>query len=214
MSPPKPSKRKSNSKPTSVDLKGLDDKWAQRFARLEFIILSKSFAVPVEPVQKPAEFVTSEKPWFDPGASTSQMSTGVVTQSYVYQCQSCSGHQGCCCQHDCYPAFEAPGTKIGSAASMTATWPVEAAGMMRVATQPVEAPGARSEVHSQPTSTSSMDVSSVDWSLTSKITVAAANTGVSDSRDELNSEPESPAVTRAMSDRDPPKDDELDQEIS
>ena len=57
----------------------------------------------------------------------------------------------------------------------------------------------------------------MDWSLTSKRTVTAANTGVSDIEDELDNEPESPAVIsdqEVLSDRDRPKDDELDQEIS
>ena len=41
------------------------------------MLLAESFAVPVEPVVKPAEVITSEKPFFDPGAGTSQKSTGV-----------------------------------------------------------------------------------------------------------------------------------------
>ena len=53
---PKPSPRSSkkkpspSSRPSSEDLKNLDDKWAERFARLEAMLLSKSFAVPMEPV--------------------------------------------------------------------------------------------------------------------------------------------------------------------
>ena len=77
---PKPSKKKSSSKPTSEDLKSLDDKWAQRFARFEAKLLAKSFTVLVELVQKPAEVVTSEKPFFQPEAGTSKTSTGAVTQ--------------------------------------------------------------------------------------------------------------------------------------
>ena len=76
---------------------------------------------------------------------------------------------------------DAPGTMMESAASMTATQPVEATGTRTLATQPVEAPSARSEVHSQHTGTGSVDVS-------------AANTGVSDYEDDLDSEPESPAA--------------------
>ena len=56
---PKPSNRKSSSKHTSSDLKSLDKKWSQRFARPEAMLLAKSFAVPVEPVKKPAAVVTS-----------------------------------------------------------------------------------------------------------------------------------------------------------
>ena len=45
---PKPSPRSSkkkpstSSRPSSGDLKNLDDKWAERFARLEAMLLSKS----------------------------------------------------------------------------------------------------------------------------------------------------------------------------
>ena len=62
---PKPSKKRSSRKPYTEDLKSLDDKWAERFARLEAMILAKSFAVPVEPVLKSTEVITSEKPFFD-----------------------------------------------------------------------------------------------------------------------------------------------------
>ena len=47
---PRPSKRKHSSKPTSDDLKSLDDKWSERFSRLEAMLLNQSFAVPVRPV--------------------------------------------------------------------------------------------------------------------------------------------------------------------
>ena len=58
---PKPSKKKR--KPTSDDLKSLDEKWFQRFAQLEAMLLLKSFAVLVEPVKKPATVVTSDQPF-------------------------------------------------------------------------------------------------------------------------------------------------------
>ena len=76
---PKPSPRSSekkpstSSRPSSEDLKNLDDEWTERFARLEAMLLSKSFAVPLEPVVKPAEVITSQKSFFDPGASTSKL---------------------------------------------------------------------------------------------------------------------------------------------
>ena len=76
---PKPSPRSSkkkpstSSRPSSEDLKNLDEKWVERFARLEAMLLSKSFAVLVEPVVNPAEVITSQKPFFDPGASTSNL---------------------------------------------------------------------------------------------------------------------------------------------
>ena len=97
-----------------------------------------------------------------------------------------------------------------------ATQSVKAPGE-RTATQPVEAPGASQEVHSQPNGTGSLDVSAVGWSLTSKRTVTVVNTGVSDTEDKLNSELESAAVVsdqEVLSDRDPAKDNGLDQEFS
>ena len=63
---PKPSasKKKSSSRPSADDLKQLDDKWAERFSRLEAMLLVKTFTVPVEPVVKPASDVTtSQKPF-------------------------------------------------------------------------------------------------------------------------------------------------------
>ena len=48
---PKPSaskKKSSTSRPSADDLKQLDDKWAERFSRLEAMLLAKTFTVPVE----------------------------------------------------------------------------------------------------------------------------------------------------------------------
>ena len=58
---------------------------------------------------------------------------------------------------------------------------------MRTATHPVKAPGASSDVQF------CGDSSTVDQSLTSTKTVTD-NTGVSDTEDEMASEPESPAA--------------------
>ena len=69
---PRSSKRKHSSKPTSDDLKSLDDKWSERFSHLEAMLLNQSFAVPVRPVST-ASVVPREHPFFDPGASTSVM---------------------------------------------------------------------------------------------------------------------------------------------
>ena len=71
---PRSSKRKHSSKPTSDDLKSLDDKWSERFSRLEAMLVNQSFAVPVRPVTS-ASVVPREHPFFDPGASTSVMSS-------------------------------------------------------------------------------------------------------------------------------------------
>ena len=75
---PKSSKRRHSSKPTPDDLKSWGDKWSERFSRLEALLL-KSFAVPVKPVN-PSTVVTREHPFFDPGASSSAVSAGLVTE--------------------------------------------------------------------------------------------------------------------------------------
>ena len=57
-------KKSSSSKLSAEDLKQLDEKWAERFSRLEAMLLAKTFTVPVEPVVKPASDVTtSQKPF-------------------------------------------------------------------------------------------------------------------------------------------------------
>ena len=211
------------SKPTSDDLKTLDDKGLQRFACLEAMILAKTFAVLVEPVQKTgSEVVTSWKPFFDPAASTSQKITSLVTQSSVVTTIGTS-----------------PVQATGEAASLTATQPVEApcakmriatqpveAPSMKVVTQPVEAPGARPVIHSQSNGVSSEEVQAtrpVELPLTGKETVPAFAAGVSahsqmDSDKDQCSEPGSPTgVTEEqgeLSDRDIHREEELDQESS
>ena len=47
------------------------------------MLLAKFFAVPVEPVVKPAEATTSQKPFFDPGASTSSLANETSGRSLV-----------------------------------------------------------------------------------------------------------------------------------
>ena len=42
------------------------------------MLLSKTFAVPVEPVKKPSSVLTSDQTFFDPGTSTSGLSSGVT----------------------------------------------------------------------------------------------------------------------------------------
>ena len=220
---PNPSKKKSSSKPTSDNLKILDDKWSQSFARHEAMLLAKSFTVPVQPVKKTTAVVTSDKPFFDPGASPSMMSVTQPAEDFT----GASTVQATGDVTATQPV-EAPSTMRESAATMTATQPVEVPGTGRLATQPVEAAGARTatqpveasgdrtDVHPQPTHTGSGDGSAVDRSHISGRTVAH-NTGVSDIKDELCSELKSPDVAsdqEVLSDRDPTKDDELDQELS
>ena len=129
-SSPRSSKKKpsTSSRPSSEDLKNLDDKWAERFSRLEAMLLSKSFAVPVEPVVKPAEVITSQKPFFYPGASTSKLADSAEPSS---------------------PSLvQATGDAVpprGDEMQQNATQPVEAPGT-GTATQPVQAPGAGPDV--------------------------------------------------------------------
>ena len=136
---PKSSKRKSSSKPKAYDLKSLDEKWFERFARLEAMLLSKSFAVPVEPVKKPSSVVTSDQPFSDPGASTSVMSSGLATEGTGSSLVQTTGEAATL---SATKPVEAPGTRGFEAASKSATHPVEGPGMRVLATQPVEVPGA------------------------------------------------------------------------
>ena len=122
---PKPSARKkksSSSRPSADDLKQLDDKWAERFSRLEAMLLSKTFTVPV--VKPASDVTTSQKPFFDPGATTS-------SQAAV--------NSGPCLD-------QATGEAVDE--MQTATQPLEgpSAG---TATRPVQAPGSVPDV--QPT---------------------------------------------------------------
>ena len=122
-SPKTASKKRSSSSstPSSDDLQKLDDKWAERFSRLETMLLARSFTVPVEPVVKPAKVTTSQKPFFDTGASTSSLARETSGPSLV----------------------QATGEAVDE--METATQPLEAHGA-GTATQPVQAPGSVPDV--------------------------------------------------------------------
>ena len=110
-------KRSSSSRPSADDLKQLDYKWAERFSRLEVMLLAKTFTVLVEPVVKPApDVTTSQKPFFDPGATTSSLARETTGPCLV----------------------QATGEAVDE--MQTATQPLEAPGA-GTATQPVQAPG-------------------------------------------------------------------------
>ena len=141
---PKSSKPRHSSKPTSDDLKSLDDKWSERFSRLEALLL-KSFAVPVRPVN-PSTVVTREHPFFDSGASSSVMSTCLNTEgigSSLVQTTS-EAVQSTATQ----PPLGVPGTNAVRDVSKSATRPVQGPGTSDVATQPLQAPGA--DIATQP----------------------------------------------------------------
>ena len=120
---PKPSANKkkssSGSRPSADDLKKLDDKWAERFSRLAVMLLAKSFTVPVEPVVKPAaEVTTSQKPFFDLGASTSSLAGETSSPSLVQATGEAAEEMQTATQ-----PLEAPGAG-------TATQPVQASGLV------------------------------------------------------------------------------------
>ena len=186
---PKPSsKKKSSSKARSDELRDLDEKWSECFSRLEAMLLSKAFAVPVEPVKKPPSVVTSDHPFFYPGTSTSALSSGVtvggagsslvqttgdpavLTATQPVQAPSTRGSVTAC--KSATSSVEGPGMSV---VSRMAPSPVEAPGAGTV-TQPVEAPGAGPEVLLTGTGSAALH---------------AEITG-SDSVEELQSEPGSP----------------------
>ena len=165
---PRSSKKKpsTSSRPSYEDLKNLDDKWAERFARLEAMLLSKSFGVLVEPVMKQAEVITSQKPFFDPGASTSNLAESAEPSG---------------------PSLvQATGDAVvpprGDEIQQTANQPVEAPGA-GTAIQPVQAPGAGPDVLPSGTGDAAL---SVDQTLTSGRVVQS--TSGSESEDDQHSE--------------------------
>ena len=130
------------------------------------MLLSKSLAVLVEPVVKPAEVITSQKPFFDPGASISNLAEFAEPSS---------------------PSLvQATGDAVvpprGDEIQQTATQPVETAGA-ETATQPVQAPGAGPNV--LPSSTGDAALS-IDQTLTGG-TVVQSTSG-SESEDDQHSE--------------------------
>ena len=128
---PRSSKRKHSSKPTSDDLKSLDDKWSERFSRLEAMLLNQSFVVSLRPVST-ASVVPREHPFFDPGASTSVAQTASVSSQLTAP----------------QPPLGVPGTSAVRDENEHATRPVQGPGTSVVATQPLQAPGA--ELATQP----------------------------------------------------------------
>ena len=74
--PSKKAKKSSHKSPTKkkagkttvdfhADLKSMDNKWSERFARLEAIFLAKSFQVAVEP-EKKSDVVVTDRPFIPP----------------------------------------------------------------------------------------------------------------------------------------------------
>ena len=158
------------------------------------MLLSKSFAIPVEPVVKPAEIITSQKPFFYPGASTSKLAESAESSS-----PSLVQATG-----DAVP----PG---GDETQQNATQSVEAPGA-GTATQPVQAPGAGPDVLASGTSDGAF---SVDQTLTGPR--AAQCTSGSENEDEQHSETGSLLEGNYRDGspaRDLTRDESTDQELS
>ena len=123
------SKKKSSSKSRSDDIKDLDEKWSEWFSRLEAMLVSKMFTVPMNPVQNPPSVVTSDQPFFDPGTSTNGLSSGVTVGGTGSSLVQTTGEAAV----------------VREAVNKSATSPVEAPGA-GTATQPVEAHNAGPKV--------------------------------------------------------------------
>ena len=222
---PKSGKRKHSSKPTSEDLKSLDDKWSERFSRLEALLLSKSFAVVVEPV-RPSTVVTREHPFFDPGASSNVVSSDLVTEGTG---PSLVQTTGIAVQLSAtQPPLGVPGMNAVQDVSKSATHPVQGPGTSDVATQPLQAPCAERatqplQAPSAGTATQLLhapgagpevlptynDPAQLDQSLSGGRTAEIA--GESASKPELDREPASPASANVQGEL---LEDSIDQDLS
>ena len=160
--------------------------------------MSKTFAVPVNPVQNPPSVITSDQPFFIPGTSTTGLSSGVTvggTGSSLVQTTGEAAVMREAVNKSATHPVEGPGTDVKQ---QNATQPVDAPGA-GTATQPVEAHGAGPDV--LPTGTSSA-------------ALHAEFTG-SDSEEELESEPGSP-IDGNVRDGSPDltRNESADQELS
>ena len=202
-------------------------KWSERFSRLEALLLNKLFAVPVEPV-KPSTVVTRYHPFFDPGASSSVLSAGLVTEGTGPSLVQTTGEAAQLSATQ--PPLGVPGTNAhavqdvcksatrpvqGPGTSDVATQPLQATGAERAtqplqapgagtATQPPQAPGAGPEV--LPTGN---DTTQLNQSLPGVRTDEFA--GESDSEAEMDREPASPALANAQFEL---PEDSTDQDLS
>ena len=94
--------------------------------------------MPARPVN-PSAVVTREHPFFDPGASSSVMSTGSSLVQTTGEAAQLTATQ---------PPLGVPGTNGVRDVSKSATHPVQGPGTSDVATQPLQVPGA--EIATQP----------------------------------------------------------------
>ena len=93
------------------------------------MLVFKTFAVPVEPAKRPPSVVTSDQPFFDPGTSTTGLSSDMTAGGTGSSLVQTTGEAAV----------------VSEAASKGSTRTVEGPGtdvIQQNATQPVEAPGA------------------------------------------------------------------------
>ena len=111
-------KKSSRSSELQTELQSLDDKWSERFSRLEALFLAKSFSVPVEPVNK-TDVPVTDRPFIPPTAASTSIqqqkkSTGHKKTKKVSQPPEVSG--------------VLPGSQLMNPEDVSATQPVEAPG--------------------------------------------------------------------------------------
>ena len=136
---PKKSTKASKAPELQADLKSLDDKWSQCFARLEALFLAKTFHVPVELVQQ-SNMVVSDKPFIPPEQQPSgQPSTSGATGQMKKATQP----------------SEVPG-------ALTATRPVEASGATEKVQPTSQEAASKPEV--QPPGPTGQSASTFNWS--------------------------------------------------
>ena len=148
---------------------------------------------------KPTEIITSEKPFFDPGAGTSQTSTGGVSDVSV---------TGEVAVMKATQPVEAPGTRREDMIQKNAIQPVEAPSA-GTATQPVEAPGAGPEVLLTVTGS---DTVQLDQSLTGGNFPDV--TGASERYEDMQNEPGSNSAAANYRDGSRERDDTADKDLS
>ena len=169
--------------------------------------------MPVEPV-RPSTVVTREHPFFDLGASSSVVSSDLVTEGTG---PSLVQTTGIAVQLSAtQPLLGVPGTNAMQDVSKSAIRPVQGPGTSDVATQPLQAPGAGTAT--QPPQApgagpevlpTSNDPAQLDQSLSGGRTAEVA--GESESEPELDREPASPASANAQGEL---PEDANDQDLS
>ena len=174
----------------------------------------------------PSTVVTREHPFFDPGASSSAVSDGLVTEGTRPSLVQTTGEAAQLSATR--PPLGVPGSNAVQDVSKSATRPVQGPGTSGIATQPLQAPGA--EIATQPLQAPSAgtatqppqapgaapevlptgyDTTQLDQSLSGGRSAEIA--GESESEAEMDGEPASPASANAQGEL---SEDSTDQDLS